>query len=186
MSGKLLIVSGPSGAGKSSLCSALLERSPNLYLAVSVTTRPPRPGEKDGREYHFLSRDEFERQKARGEFLEWAEVHGHLYGTRKSDVQSMLEAGRDVLLEIDWQGAAQVARQLPDAIRIFILPPSLEALRQRLVARGQDDEATIERRLSAAEDEMSHAHEASYQIVNDDFERALAQLLQIYNEAAVA
>ncbi len=183
MSGKLLIVSGPSGAGKSSLCSALLERSPNLYLAVSATTRPPRPGERDGREYHFLTRDEFERQRARGEFLEWAEVHGHLYGTRKRDVQSMLAAGRDVLLEIDWQGAAQVAKRLPEAIRIFILPPSLDALRQRLVARGQDDKTTIERRLAAAEAEMAHAHEAAYQIVNDDFDEALQQLLRIYRSA---
>ncbi len=183
MSGRLFIVSGPSGAGKSSLCAAWLERCPNMALAISATTRAPRPGEQNGREYHFLDRRIFERQRDQGAFLEWAHVHGQLYGTRKADVESMLAAGRDVLLEIDWQGAAQVAEKMPQAIRIFILPPSIEVLRERLQQRGQDDMATIERRVAAAEAEMAHAGEAACRIVNDDFEQALQQLLEIYRQA---
>ncbi len=183
MSGRLFIVSGPSGAGKSSLCAAWLERCPNMALAVSATTRAPRPGEQNGREYHFLDRRTFEQQRDQGAFLEWAHVHGQLYGTRKADVESMLAAGRDVLLEIDWQGAAQVAEKMPQAIRIFILPPSIEVLRERLQQRGQDDMATIERRVAAAEAEMAHAGEAACRIVNDDFEQALQQLLEIYRQA---
>ncbi|MDX8401270.1 MAG: guanylate kinase [Mariprofundaceae bacterium] len=178
--GVLLVVSGPSGAGKSSLCAALLERNPGLQLSVSCTTRPPRPGERDGREYHFLDRATFERQREAGAFLEWAEVHGNLYGTRRSDVERMLQTG-DVLLEIDWQGAALVAARMPQAVRIFILPPSIEALRERLVARGQDDPATIARRVAAAREEMAHADEAHYRIVNEDFDRALEALERIYH-----
>jgi len=179
MAGRLFIVSGPSGAGKSSLCAALLQHCEQLKLSVSCTTRPPRPGEVDGREYHFLSVADFEQQRESGAFLEWANVHGNLYGTRQSDVERMLAEG-DVLLEIDWQGAAQVAARMPEAIRIFILPPSLEALRQRLMARGQDDEGVIARRLAAAEAEMSHADEAHHIIVNDDFETALTALLALF------
>jgi len=180
MSGRLFIVSGPSGAGKSSLCAAWLERCPNLRLSVSATTRAPRPGERDGREYHFLDRAAFERARDAGEFLEWASVHGELYGTRERDVRAMLDAGHDVLLEIDWQGARQVAARIPTAVRIFILPPSIDALRARLIARGQDDAQTIARRVAAAEEEMRHADEAAYRIVNQDFDVALAQLLRIY------
>jgi len=183
MSGRLFIVSGPSGAGKSSLCAAWLEHCPNLKLAISATTRTPRPGEQDGREYHFLDRQIFEEQSDQGAFLEWAHVHGQLYGTRRADVEAMLAAGKDVLLEIDWQGAAQVAEKMPQAIRIFILPPSIEVLRERLQQRGQDDAATIERRVAAAEAEMAHAGEAAFQIVNDDFGQALQQLMEIYRQA---
>ncbi len=183
MSGTLLVVSGPSGVGKSSLCRALLARHPELKLSISCTTRPPRPGERDGREYHFLDTDAFRRQIEQGAFLEWAEVHGHLYGTRRQDVERMLAEGSDVLLEIDWQGARQVAGQMPEAVRVFILPPSIEALRERLVARGQDDEATIRRRIAAAEAEIAHAGEAQVRIVNEDFEKALEELEQVYLSA---
>ncbi len=180
MSGRLFVVSGPSGAGKSSLCSALLDACPNLKLSISCTTRAPRPGEQHGREYFFLSRSEFEAQRQRGAFLESAEVHGNLYGTRQADVEQMLETGADVLLEIDWQGARQVAAKMPQAIRIFILPPSLDVLRERLVARAQDEAAVVERRVAAAEDEMAHADEAHHQIVNDDFSQTLNALLEIF------
>ena len=178
--GRLFVISGPSGVGKSSLCRALLERCPNLVLSVSCTTRPPRPGEQDGVDYYFLSRAEFERLVEADAFLEWAEVHGHLYGTRRADVERARAEGRDVLLEIDWQGAAQVAAKMPETKRIFILPPSIEALKERLVLRGQDDMAVIERRVAAAEEEIAHAHEAHIQIVNDDFEQALQSLLNAF------
>ncbi|WP_038250190.1 guanylate kinase [Ghiorsea bivora] len=179
MSGKLFIISGPSGAGKSSLCSKLLEACPNLNLSISCTTRSPRPGEQDGREYHFLSIAEFEKQKEAGAFLEWALVHGNYYGTRQSDVESLLNQGKDVLLEIDWQGAAQVAEKIPAATRIFILPPSIDVLRERLTHRGQDDSCVIEQRVAAAQAEMDHAHEAQYQIINDDFDKALKTLIKL-------
>jgi len=173
---RLFVVSGPSGAGKSSLCTALLKDCPQLKLSVSCTTRAPRPGEQDGREYHFLDAVSFEEQIDSGAFLEWANVHGHFYGTRQSDVLAVLQQGDDVLLEIDWQGAAQVAKKMPDLMRIFILPPSVESLRERLMARGQDDIAVVERRVAAAEAEMVHADEAHHQIVNDDFDKALQDL----------
>ena len=176
MSGQLFIISGPSGAGKSSLCAKLLEACPNLHLTISCTTRQPRVGEQNGREYHFLSLADFEAQKQAGAFLEWALVHGNYYGTRQSDVESLLQQGKDVLLEIDWQGAAQVANKIPAATRIFILPPSVEVLRERLTARGQDDTSIIEQRVAAAEAEMAHAGEAQYQIINDDFDKALNKL----------
>ncbi len=180
MSGRLFIVSGPSGSGKSSLCAAWLKQAPNLQLSISCTTRKPRPGEVNGREYHFLSMPEFEKQKENGAFLESAQVHGNYYGTRESDVQAALDAGRDVLLEIDWQGASQVAVRMPEAVRIFILPPSIEELRKRLIGRGQDDIEIVEQRVAAAEAEMAHADEAQQRIVNVDFNSALAELLEIY------
>jgi len=179
MSGRLFIVSGPSGVGKSSLCNALLKRCPRLRLSISCTTRAPRPGERDGVEYHFLSQQAFERMIEEGAFLEWAKVHGHLYGTRRSDVEAMLKAGYDVLLEIDWQGAKQVLAKMPDACWIFVLPPSIEELRKRLAARAQDDAATIERRVQAAKEEMRHAEEAHVRIVNDEFSRALDALVSV-------
>ncbi len=182
MSGKLFIISGPSGAGKSSLCTALLQACPNLQLSISCTTRKPRPGEEDGREYHFLDTQTFEQQQKAGKFLESALVHGNYYGTRQSDVEQLLKQGKDVLLEIDWQGAKQVAEKIPSAVRIFILPPSIEALKARLISRGQDDAQVIEKRIAAAEDEMSHAHEAHHQIVNDDFNPALSQLVQLVQD----
>jgi len=180
VSGRLFIVSGPSGAGKSSLCNALLQQCPNLKLCISCTTREPRPGEVDGREYHFLSTAEFTRQCDDQAFLEWAHVHGNMYGTRQQDVEAMLDAGFDVLLEIDWQGAGQVAEKLPNAIRLFVLPPSLDALRQRLTKRGQDAADIIDRRIAAAQAEMDHAGEAHYQIINDDFDATLARMLKIF------
>ena len=176
MSGHLFIISGPSGAGKSSLCAALLKSCPDLTLSVSCTTRTPRPGEMDGREYYFLSLTDFVAQRQTGHFLEWAIVHGHLYGTRQSDVEALLSKGKDVLLEIDWQGARQVVEKIPHAIRMFILPPSLDELRRRLIMRGQDDAHTVANRVAAAEAEMSHADEAHHQIVNIDFEQALHEL----------
>jgi len=179
MSGKLFIISGPSGAGKSSLCSKLLEACNNLTLSISCTTRSPRPGETNGREYHFLTIDAFKTQKQTGAFLESALVHGNYYGTRQKDVESQLNQGKDVLLEIDWQGAAQVAAKIPDAVRIFILPPSIEALAERLTTRGQDDKTIIAKRVAAAQAEMEHADEAHHQIINDDFDKALKQLIQI-------
>jgi len=179
MSGRLFIVSGPSGAGKSSLCAALLEKQPKLHLSISCTTRAPRPGEQDGREYHFLDRATFEQQRDAGAFLEWAHVHGNLYGTRQSDVEKLLVDGKDVLLEIDWQGAAQVAAKIPQAVRIFILPPSIEELRKRLSGRGQDETEVVEKRVAAAESEMAHAHEAHFQIVNDVFDTSLLELERV-------
>jgi len=181
---RLFVISGPSGAGKSSLCAALLKDCPKLKLSISCTTRTPRPGEKDGREYHFLDVESFEEQKQAGAFLEWAKVHDHFYGTRQSDVLAVLQQGDDVLLEIDWQGAAQVAEKMPEKtveiIRIFILPPSIEALRERLVMRGQDDAEVVDRRVAAAEAEMSHAGEAHYQLINDDFNESLEALKLLF------
>jgi len=182
--GRLFIVSGPSGSGKTSLCAAWLQQSPQLRLSISCTTRAPRPGEVDGRDYHFLSHDRFEAQRDQGAFLESARVHGNLYGTRQRDVERLLAAGSDVLLEIDWQGAAQVADKMPQALRIFILPPSIEELRKRLTGRGQDSEEVIARRIAAAEAEMAHADEAHHRIVNLDFSAALAELLALYAERA--
>jgi len=180
MSGRLFIVSGPSGAGKSSLCNAALQQYPALQLCISCTTRAPRSGEMDGREYHFLRTDDFNDQREHGAFLEWAHVHGNLYGTREADVESILATGADVLLEIDWQGAEQVAEKLPSAIRVFISPPSLPELRRRLISRGQDEDDVIACRIAVAQAEMEHAEEAHYQIINDDFEATLKQLLFIF------
>jgi len=178
--GSLFVVSGPSGSGKTSLCAAMIERCPDLRLSISATTRTPRPGETDGVDYHFLDTMTFLRQVDEGCFLEHAMVHGNAYGTRLADVDALLSKGFDVLLEIDWQGATQVAAQRPDACRIFILPPSIEELRRRLTGRGQDDVQVIDRRVAAAEAEMAHAGEADYRIVNEDFDLALTQLLEIY------
>jgi len=177
---RLLIVSGPSGAGKSSLCKALLESCPQLILSISCTTRSPRIGECDGRDYHFLTPSEFQQQQQAGAFLEWAEVHGNFYGTRQKDVEHLLRQGDDVLLEIDWQGADQVANKIPDTLRIFILPPSIAVLKERLTLRGQDDASIIAQRVAAAEAEIAHADEAHHRIINDDFEHALQALKQVY------
>jgi len=179
MSGRLFIISGPSGAGKSSLSKAWLERDPNLKLSISCTTRAPRPGDVDGEHYYFMSTDSFQHQIDRGEFLEWALVHGNYYGTRLCDVSRLMDCGSDVLLEIDWQGARQVAKRIEHVCRIFILPPSMEALRLRLVSRGHDSDAVMASRLAAAESEMEHANEAHHQIVNDDFNQALGALLAL-------
>ena len=177
--GSMLMVVAPSGAGKSSLVNALLEKDPSLQLSISCTTRAPRPGEQDGREYHFLSKEAFLERQAAGDFLESAQVHGYYYGTSRSWIESQMAVGKDVILEIDWQGARQVQKIVPNAIWIFILPPSIQSLEDRLRKRAQDDEATIERRVSAAREELAHVGEANYLVINDLFEAALFELRQI-------
>jgi guanylate kinase len=179
MSGNLFIVCAPSGAGKTSLVNALLEREPDIELSVSYTTRPPRQGEENGREYHFVDRATFEAMAERGDFLESAEVHGNLYATSQAWIAERMAIGRDILLEIDWQGATQVRRLIPSAIGVFILPPSLDALRRRLTARGQDSSEVIERRLANAREEISHLAEFDYVIINRVFEVAVVDLVSI-------
>jgi guanylate kinase len=178
-SGSMILVVAPSGAGKSSLVSALLTTDPTLALSVSFTTRSPRPGEVEGINYHFISEEEFLSRKEQGDFLEWAFVHGNYYGTSRSWIMEKMEQGQDVILEIDWQGAQQIQKIVPQAIWIFILPPSLKILEERLRHRGQDDEATIQRRIKAAHEELSHLSEANYLVVNDLFQAALFELRQI-------
>ncbi len=173
------MIVAPSGAGKSSLVDALLKADLGLKLSLSTTTRAPRSGEVDGKNYRFVSKEEFIREKDQDHFLEWAEVHGHFYGTSKPWIESQMQAGSDVVLEIDWQGAQQIRKLIPAAQWIFIFPPSIEALEERLRKRGQDDEATIARRLAAAHVELLHAHEADYIVVNDSFDQALVDLKQI-------
>lgn len=177
--GSMLMIVAPSGAGKSSLVNALLKDDQGLKLSLSTTTRAPRPGEVDGKDYRFLAREDFLQERDQGHFLEWAEVHGHFYGTSKTWIESQMQAGSDVMLEIDWQGAQQIRKLIPSVQWIFIFPPSIEALEERLRKRGQDDEATIERRLAAAHIELTHAHEADYIVVNDSFDQALVDLKHI-------
>jgi guanylate kinase len=177
--GTLFIVAAPSGAGKSTLVNALLQREPTISLSISHTTRPPRAGEQDGRHYFFIERSAFEQQIAAGTFLEHAQVHGNFYGTSLSTVQALLDQGRDVLLEIDWQGAAQIRRARPDCVSVFILPPSRTELERRLRGRGSDAPEVIERRLLNSREEIGHAHEFDYIVVNDGFEDALADLQAI-------
>jgi guanylate kinase len=176
MSGNLFIVSAPSGAGKTSLVNALLASVSGIKLSVSYTTRAPRPGEVDGREYHFVSRDTFLEMAQRGDFLESAEVYGNLYGTSQSWIEAEIAGGHDILLEIDWQGAAQVRKIFPDCIGVFILPPSLQALESRLKGRQQDSAEVIERRLQAARDDIAHVAEFDYVIINDKLDEAMQQL----------
>jgi guanylate kinase len=177
--GNLYIISAPSGAGKTSLVNALLAALPDVSASISHTTRPQRPGESEGVNYHFVTAAVFDRMVAAGDFLESAEVFGNCYGTSQRWVQDTLAAGRDVVLEIDWQGGRQVRRLMPAAISIFILPPSRAALEQRLTRRGQDDAAVIARRMAQAVEEMSHYVEADYLVVNDVFETALLELRSI-------
>lgn len=185
-SGQLFIVSAPSGAGKTSLVKALLARHPEITVSVSHTTRAPRPGEEDGRHYHFIDAARFAAMVDGGEFLEHAEVFGNRYGTSRQSVEHSLASGSDVLLEIDWQGAAQVRELLPAARSVFILPPSRDVLLARLRGRGQDDEATIARRTAEAVAEMRHYAQADYLLINDDFETALAELASIVLAARLA
>jgi guanylate kinase len=185
MNGSLFIVSAPSGAGKSSLVRAAIADDPQLSLSVSYTTRPPRAGEVEGREYHFVDRKTFEAMLERGEFLESAEVHGNRYGTSQKWIGEARAKGLDILLEIDWQGAQQVRRAFPDAVGIFILPPPpvLPELERRLRGRGQDTEAAIQRRLQDARDEMSHLAEFDYVIINKEFEEARRDLAAVVRAA---
>lgn len=176
MNGCLFTVVAPSGAGKSSLIAALLERNDGLDVSVSFTTRPPRAGEVDGREYHFVTREKFETLIAADEFLEHAEVYGNLYGTSRNWIESRRSAGADVLLEIDWQGARSVKRIFPNMVYIYILPPSIEELQRRLIKRGKDSAEVIERRLGEAREDLKHVHKADYVIINEDFSAALDDL----------
>jgi len=176
MRGTLYIVAAPSGAGKSSLVNACLARDPSIALSISFTSRAPRPGERHAEHYHFVSAAEFEAMIAAGDFFEYAKVHGDWKGTARQSVESQLASGRDVLVEIDWQGARQVREKIPDAVSIFILPPSREALEARMRKRGQDSEETMARRLANARDEMVHFDEFDYLIVNEDFATAAAEL----------
>jgi len=176
MSGNLFIVSAPSGAGKSSLVKALLARDSHIHLSISHTTRAPRPGEVNGREYHFVDRETFEAMQMRGEFLESAEVYGNFYGTSQSGIAAQRAAGSDILLEIDWQGAERIRALIPEAIGIFILPPSLAALKSRLEGRGQDSAEIIAGRLAAARADIAHANAFDYVLINDVFEIALEDL----------
>ena len=178
--GTLYIISAPSGAGKTSLVKALIDALPQVRVSVSHTTRGMRPGEVEGVNYHFVERPTFLGMLERGEFLEYAEVFGNLYGTSQVWVEQTLAAGSDLILEIDWQGAQQVRRLLPQAQSIFILPPSQEALRQRLTNRGQDSDEIIERRMREAVSEMSHYLEYDYLVINDDFAHALEDLKSIF------
>jgi guanylate kinase len=181
--GILFIISAPSGAGKTSLVRALVDAEPTVAVSVSHTTRPIRPGETDGENYHFVDADTFAAMVNEGAFLEHANVFGNLYGTARSEVENRLNAGQDVILEIDWQGAQQIRRLMPESVSVFILPPSRETLRERLTGRGQDDPDVIDRRMAEATREMSHYPEADYLVVNDDFETALADLRAIIRAA---
>jgi guanylate kinase len=183
---KLFVISAPSGAGKTSLVRSLLATRPNLLVSVSHTTRKPRPTESEGIDYHFVSAADFEQLVAAGAFLEHATVFGNFYGTGAAQIQEKLAAGKDVLLEIDWQGARQVRAARPDCTSIFILPPSRAALEQRLRERRTDNAETIARRLSEAVADMSHYDEFEYVVVNDQFERAAAQLGAILDGAGAA
>jgi guanylate kinase len=176
MSGHLYILSAPSGAGKTTLVRLLLEKDPDIRLSISTTTRTPRTGEEDGRAYHIVDVPTFRDHIEQGDFLEWAEVHGNYYGTSKRWIEAEMAAGRDVLLEIDWQGAQQVRKIFPAALGIFILPPSLAALESRLAGRGTDSVEIVARRIAAARDEMRHVPEFDYVIINDDLQRALGEL----------
>jgi guanylate kinase len=177
--GRLFVITAPSGAGKTSLIDALVRADPSLKLSVSYTTRAPRPGEKDGVDYHFVDEPAFLGMQQRGEFLESAEVHGYRYGTSKKVITEALARGEDLILEIDWQGARQVRRIYPGCVGIFILPPSIEELERRMRSRGQDADPVIRRRLDNARGEMEHAGEFHYAIINKDFDTARQELAAI-------
>lgn len=177
--GQLYIISAPSGAGKTSLVSALISAMQGIAVSISHTTRPKRPGENDGVNYHFVSEDKFDQMVTTGEFLEYARVFDHAYGTSRQTVEALLASGTDVILEIDWQGAREISQHKPDCVRIFILPPSYRELEQRLKRRGEDDAAVVERRMRDAVTEMSHYDEYDYIVVNDDFHTALADITSI-------
>lgn len=177
--GQLFVITAPSGAGKSSLIKALLTSEPDLKVSVSYTTRLPRPGEQNGREYFFTDEAGFIAMRDRGEFIECAEVHGHRYGTARRTLEDALAAGSDLILEIDWQGARQVHKLHPQCARIYVLPPSMDELERRLRGRAQDTEEVILRRLENAKEELTHAREFDYAIINDDFNLARRDLQAI-------
>lgn len=177
--GRLFVVSGPSGVGKGTLVAEVLKRLPNLHRAVTYTTRPPRPNERDGQDYHFVSMREFERLKEEGAFLEWAEVYGNFYGSPKHEVEQLRREGNDVVLVLDVQGALAVKRQCPDAILIFVEPPSLDELRQRLEERGTDPPDIIARRLAKAQEEMEQTIYFDHHILNDVLEHAVDELVRL-------
>ncbi len=179
MPGTLFIVTAPSGAGKTTLVSGLLERDPQVKLSISYTTRAPRAGEENGRHYHFVDVPTFRQLRDQGEFLEWAEVHNNYYGTSKGWLEAQIHAGKDILLEIDWQGAQQVRKVFPKAVGVFILPPSVEELERRLRGRGTDSEEVIARRVLAARGEMRHVAEFDYVIINEDLPMAIDDLVGV-------
>lgn len=179
MPGTLIIITAPSGAGKTTLVSALLERDPQVRLSISFTTRPPRPGEQDGREYHFVDVPTFRKLRDRGEFLEWAEVHGNYYATSRVWLRGQMDAGHDILLEIDWQGAQQVRKVFSDCVGVFVLPPSFEVLEERLRGRGTDSDEVIARRLLGARSEMRHVGEFDYVILNNELQSAIEDLVAV-------
>lgn len=183
MPGTLFIVTAPSGAGKTTLVRELLACDPRVQLSISYTTRAPRPGEQDGREYHFVDTQTFRTLRDRGEFLEWAEVHGNYYATSKVWLKEQIAAGRDTLLEIDWQGAQQVRKAFTDAVGVFILPPSLEELERRLRGRNTDSEDVIQRRVLAARGEMRHVGEFDYVIINNELQVAVEDLVAVVRAA---
>ena len=183
MSGHLFIVAAPSGAGKTTLVRLLLANDSQLGLSISCTTRAPRPGEEDGRDYHFVGVENFLDQVGRGEFIEWAEVHGNYYGTLRRTIEEQLHAGRDLVLEIDWQGAQQVRKHFPDAVGVFILPPSMDELEARLRGRNTDSDDVISRRLLGARGEMRHVAEFDYVIINDEIDAALDDLVAVVRAA---
>jgi guanylate kinase len=179
LKGKLYVIAAPSGAGKTSLVKALVEKNGSLRVAVSHTTRPRRPDEEDGVNYHFIGQATFDNMQRNDEFVESAKVFDNYYGTSWSAIHAILEIGKDIILEIDWQGANQISNRMPSCISIFILPPSLETLKSRLQRRGQDDPDVIAQRMAAAVDEISHYSEFDYLVVNDEFDQALADLESI-------
>lgn len=181
--GTMLIVSAPSGAGKTSLVRALTDARPHTRLSVSFTTRPPRPGERDGVDYCFVTMSDFESRRQAGEFLEYAKVHGNYYATSRRWIDEQMIAGSDVVLEVDWQGARQLRALYPMATSVFILPPSLDALRERLVTRGKDSDEVIARRIAAARSEIAHLDEFQYVIINQEFSCASGQLICLADSA---
>ena len=182
MKGKLFIISGSSGVGKGTLIKEFLKQAENIYLSVSSTTRKPREGEEHGKNYYFISREEFEQDVQNGDFLEWAEFSGNRYGTNKKRVEEVLNSGKNVLLEIEVQGAKQVKTKMPEAVLIFILPPSLEELEKRLRGRGTESEEAIQKRLKAIEFESKESENYDYKVVNDTIDRAVAEILEIYTK----
>lgn len=183
--GSLFVIAAPSGAGKTTLTRLALAQNPRLALSISTTTRAPRPGEENGVHYHFVSVETFRQMQAAGDFLESAEVHGNFYGTSRQGIETLLTADRDVILEIDWQGAQQVRKVYPESVGIFILPPSFDVLETRLQGRGQDSAEVIARRVANAREELQHLNEFPYVIINENLDEALAELLAVFAAARV-